>query len=110
MRNGRKVRILCTDGPYIWDKRPQPVIGIIEGDKVTCAWSSDGVWMHGENSIDLVNVPEKRTVWCNFYNNRNNDGGVNSGGEYKTASDAKKGRSQGCIACVEVHFEEGQGL
>lgn len=37
-RDGRDVRILCTDGPG-----PRPVIGIIDGSRGPAHWSADGI-------------------------------------------------------------------
>lgn len=66
-RDGRKVRLLCTDGPGEY-----PVIGIIECDHDgVCRWPLNGrVTMNVDMSIDLVNTPAApRTFerWFNVY-------------------------------------------
>ncbi len=60
-RDGRKVRILCTDA-----KSAYPVIGLIED----CGHEVQGTWTAGgrnhrafETDYDLINAPTKRTVW-----------------------------------------------
>ena len=64
-RDGRKVRLLCTDrmGAY-------PVAVWFEDGKFVAYYTSEGVNIIGEESpIDLMNVPEEVTVdtWLNFY-------------------------------------------
>ena len=64
-KNGRKVRVLCTDrdGPY-------PVIGWFDDGKFIKSYTSEGRHIIGEESpLDLMNVPEEVTVdtWLNFY-------------------------------------------
>ena len=66
-RDGRKVRVLCTDGPGEW-----PVIGIVDdGHDDVHRWPLNGrggLW--GDLSIDLINTPATpRTFerWFNVY-------------------------------------------
>lgn len=63
-RDGRKVRILCTD-----DRGNYPVIGIIEcPDKVEDeleTWTLSGkaiAWEDGDAVDDLINVPDKGVI------------------------------------------------
>ena len=66
-KNGRKVRVLCTDA-----REPYPVIALIEETKLTGCFTSDGRDTRGaESSWDLINVPEEVTVdvWVNVYKN-----------------------------------------
>lgn len=57
-RGGRKVRILCVDGPERW-----PVVGMLDGD--VCTWSFDGmsIW----ESQNLILPPEPMVVWLRAY-------------------------------------------
>lgn len=65
-RDGRAVRILCTDGPG-----NEPVIGIV-GDSVL-SWHKDGKHFvgGGPSGADLINQPVKRRGWANLYKDRN---------------------------------------
>ena len=52
-RDGRKVRVLCTDGPGEW-----PVLGIVEGRIGVDKWDTAGRFsFSSENPYDLVNPP-----------------------------------------------------
>lgn len=63
-RDGRKVRILCTDAGG-----ERPVVGLIDG--CVWRWTGGGYDSNGNYrsaQYDLVNVPEpERTVWVNVY-------------------------------------------
>lgn len=55
-KGGRKVRILCTDGP----NKYYPVIGLIEGEDDVETWTLDGLYgIHDAEgvSLNLVNTP-----------------------------------------------------
>lgn len=63
-RDGRKVRILCTDGP---DFRA-PVVGVVEGDWFITVWPSSGEHTTQEPcQRDLIPAPEEVTLWVNVY-------------------------------------------
>lgn len=56
-RSGDEVRILCTDGP-----EDAPIVGIVRGE--VAQWEFSGSWCGVKNNdMDLVNAPEKRTLW-----------------------------------------------
>ena len=58
-RDGRKVRILCTDGP----RQCFPVVGFVDGDSFPHMWTSSGYWCQGNDrncERDLMNVPPKK--------------------------------------------------
>lgn len=64
-RDGKKVRLLCTDA-----REPYPVIALIEETKLPGCFTSDGRDTRGsESSWDLINVPEEVMVdrWMNVY-------------------------------------------
>ena len=65
-RDGRKVRVLCTDGPG-----DLPVVGFIEGNVTTTQWPVGGEYYGGElRDFDLINTPAiPRTFerWFNVY-------------------------------------------
>ena len=70
-RDGRKVRVLCTDGPG-----SRPVIGIVDGNKGPSTWCLNGATSEGwfnpdlESESALINTPAApRTFerWFNVY-------------------------------------------
>lgn len=68
-RDGRAVRILCTDA-----KSPQSVIGLVadpDGKEHNTSWQANGLWGYGDShsSSDLINVPIKHKLegWVNVY-------------------------------------------
>ena len=67
-RDGRKVRVLCTDGPG-----ELPVVGFIEGNVTTTQWPVGGEYYGGAlRDFDLINTPAiPRTFerWFNVYTN-----------------------------------------
>lgn len=65
---------------------------------------TDGRWTsQGECALDLVNIPEKREVWVNFYL-------VGSGSSHPSRSMADRAAAPGRSACIRVEFTEGEGL
>lgn len=65
-RDGRKVRILCTDAECTNQDEPQPIVGLVAGEfSGPKAWCANGSYF-GDRSLsecDLVNVPQpKRKV------------------------------------------------
>lgn len=55
-RDGRTVRILCTDGP----EKCFPVVGFVDGSSSPIMWTLSGYWRHGSDKaygLDLINVP-----------------------------------------------------
>ena len=60
--SGHPVRILCTDG-----LEPYPIVGYYaaEGVSYPSDWEASGKFRSGVcgGSLDLVNIPEKRTGW-----------------------------------------------
>ncbi len=102
-RDGRKVRILCTDGP---DKK-YPIIGIVDNCISVSWWTIKGHSSTYDPDVDLSNAPNKRKVefWVNVYPS-----------EYHTmyydkeAANDAAGKSR--IACLHFvrEYEEGEGL
>lgn len=107
-RDGRKVRIICTDGPAFCGE--QPITGFIEGNNIADNWQAGGNYWRKctigqlDQSKDLINVPEKRVVWVNIYEQPL---AIAAHGSRGTAD---KSASVGRIACVRVEFTEGEGI
>jgi hypothetical protein len=101
-RDGRPARILCTDL-----KGDQPIAAAIRGaggNETVSEFGENGQWLVGETSdTDLINVPEKRTVWVNIY-----EDGYTS--RYPTRELADIGACRARIACVPLTYTVGEGL
>ena len=62
-RDGRKVRIICTD----FDNSDYPVIGGIEGHKWPLSFATNGEAIKGRPlACDLFFAPEKHEGWINI--------------------------------------------
>lgn len=114
-RDGRKVRILCTDFPT---RNNQPIAGVVDGDcDDIMQWSADGSYigkLKTVSPLDLINIPEKHklTGWVNVY--RDDFGGRFIGSSHSSKSLATD-YGAGRIACLDlskynIEFEEGDGL
>ena len=105
-RDGRKVRILCTDGP----DKTYPIIGIKEGDDCPVSWKVDGSACADQTNhrCDLINHPDKRKVefWVNIYPDNTKNCVHYSRNGADTCS------NHGRIACLHFtrEYEEGEGL
>ena len=105
--DGRRVRLLCTDGPGDY-----PVIGLVGEYIGPYTWALTG--SHNRtihpSGLDLVRTDAppriQTTVYINLHRRRM--GGI-EGYAYDTPDRAAVLRSVGCIGCVAVglHFCEG---
>lgn len=99
-KDGRKVKIYATDGGG-----NLPVHGAIKG----CGWwqgewTLNGGWLtEGECRNDLIDVPKEHTVWVNVYRAL-----LSSVHPSREKADALAASNR--IACLEITFEEGEGL
>jgi hypothetical protein len=97
-RDGRPARILCTD-----IKHPNYSIAAAYtnqfGVEIISSYTTDGI-SSGHGSVDLINVPEKRTVWVNVYPSLG----------YPTKALADKCAATDRIACVPLTYTVGEGL
>ena len=100
-RDGRPVRILCTDGPH----PDYPVIGFIAGSKVTLAWALNGTHSLECPNLpsDLINPPVKRRGWVVLF--KHNDWMV-YGKIYGTEAEAKDHLGYGCVNDIVVQLPE----
>lgn len=100
-RDGRKVRILCTDR-----KGWTPIVGLIINDsgETIETWSSDGTFKRGalkSDPLDLVNINEG-VLWVNVYDNGE------PGCAYATREEADEWAVKERLARVKVPWREGQ--
>ena len=63
-RDGRKVRVLCTDG-----RGDHPVVGYAACQNYLYSWRLSGHRYNTDETTitDLINVPETRVVWVNVH-------------------------------------------
>ena len=111
-RDGRKVRIVCTDRK---NHDSYPIIALVESYedeemvksfKIDGKWSIDGI----ENYLDLFFAPEKKEGWINIFegvpdNKRRYVRGVSI---FKSKEDAEK-TGRDCInyiTTVKIEWEE----
>lgn len=109
-KDGRKVRVLCTDGP-----NPRfPVVGAIEGWFNTEQWTKDGCFSllhHGYHDNDLINTPEKHELWVNVW--KGSEGTIflfNFLSKKDADADADVTGRSTLVARIHREFEEGEGL
>ena len=98
-RDGRDVRIICTD----FDNSDFPVIGGVKGSMWPDCFTANGFMVKGaEHPADLFFAPEKHEGWVNVY--RDFDG-LMCGSVFATEEDAKH-NAKTAIATVKIDWEE----
>ena len=108
-RNGRNVRIVCTD------KRDLnfPIVALIEtipgGEEVTYSFTKDGKYYTACSDIlDLFFAPEKHEGWVNIY--KSNYGGYELSQVYQRKEDAESEKyindSDAYITTTKIEWEE----
>ena len=92
------------------DKSPVHYIGVDKDGKHVCQKTTgmEAIFIvdqFGKSAqfVDIENIPEKITRWCNFYPS-------GSGGTHATREQADRSATSERIACVPVTFEPGEGL
>ena len=107
-RNGRNVRIVCTDMKY----KLYPILALEEipddNSEYVYAFTKDGNYEIGDLSIhDLFFAPEKHEGWINVY--RHSDGGhAYTGAVYDSKEDAEKRKESGenYVTTIKIEWEE----
>ena len=96
-RDGRDVRIICTD----FDNPNFPVIGEVKGSKWPCSFTKKGMYnRYEECDADLFFAPEKHEGWVNIYP----DSSI--GGIYTSEEEARNAASPSCISTINIEWEE----
>ena len=104
-RDGKNVRIICTDK----DKSSYSIVALIQEDygEVVCCYTPEGQHKRGFLSAeDLFFAPEKKDGWINLYQTDNVL--PNLGSLYDTKEKALENRLQTpkCISTVKIEWEE----
>lgn len=98
-RDGRKVRIICTDV-----RSAYPIIALIEmgnGGESRMSYAADGTSMYCTPSAQLINVPERKTWWANVYDN-----GFSRA--YESRKAAVEVRGSGALGLASLTIEDGK--
>lgn len=102
-RDGRDVRIICTDRKSKYFTIVALITNQYKEDYFS--YTKDGEFYYGEeNSRDLVNVKEKKTGWVNIYKLDNKQCLI--GTIYKTKDEAKFHEDDRIIDTVKIEWEE----
>ena len=106
-RDGRKVRIVCTDRAGLAAKPIVALITLPNGDEIVKCFWEDGIETRGveENIYDLFFAPSKNTDYINLYRDESVYflGAVYTSEEY--AKNIAKGNDQ-YITTIKVEWEE----
>lgn len=101
-RDGRKVRILCTDGQHpIF-----PIVGFIGDEADVYEWTRDGAYndqSFRQEDVDIINVPERVERWLNIY--PGNVGSINSS---RKNADESVDSSARRIGVIRITYEDGK--
>lgn len=104
-KDGRAVRVLCTDGP----NAAYPVIGFIVGNDACYRWTISGKWWDGKDSnLDIENAPQRiqREFWVCVYPE-------DTGLLWQSREEAlrmSKDADPIAIVKITIDCEEGEGL
>ena len=106
-RDGRKVRIICTDR-----KSAEPIIALVNNGLSDCkefcgSFFPDGkAYENYESGLDLFFAPTKHTDYINLYHNE--FGYFLGGGVYTSEENAKsmETRDEQYITTIKVEWEE----
>lgn len=105
-RDGRKARIVDTN----YKGGPKSILAIVTLNstlEAAHAYNKDGSYLTNmTQDLDLINIPEKYTLWVNLYADRGSM--FTHSHSSRAQADVNAGASR--IACVKVEFEEGEGL
>ena len=107
-RNGRNVRIVCTDMKY----KDYPILALEEipddNSEYVYAFTKDGNYEIDDLSIhDLFFAPETHEGWINVY--RHSDGGhAYAGAVYDSKEDAEKRKTidENYVTTIKIEWEE----
>ena len=98
-RDGRSVRIICTDRVA---KEYKLVALVMKNDtECMCAYNTNGcVYKNDTHSLDLFFATERKEGWINIYP----DSSI--GGIYTSEEEARNAASPSCISTIKIEWEE----
>ena len=109
-RNGRNVRIVCTDMKY----KVYPILALEEipddNSEYVYAFTKDGNYEIGDLSMhDLFFAPEKHEGWVNLYKWLGKEYTYHMGNVYNSKAEAENGSSNNnykYVATIRIEWEE----
>ena len=103
-RDGRKVRIICTD----FDNPNFPIVGEIKGNKWPCSFTTNGLLIkEAEHLDDLFFAPTKHEGWINIYADINDDSHPgNHIFESKEEAEEEGKKGSGYVTTIKIEWEE----
>ena len=104
-RDGRNVRIICTDRKNHYSQPIIALVGTDEDDESVRSFKIDGKWsIDGlESNFDLFFASEKHEGWINL--NRCLDGKPQCGFIYDSEAEAKS-NGRNALATIKIEWEE----
>lgn len=106
-RDGRKVRIVCTDRAGLNAKPIVALITLLNGDEIVKSFWENGLEVRGdENRNDLFFAPEKKVGWMNLYKR---EFGLVQGDLVRNSEKAAKriaAEDEDYITTIRVEWEE----
>ena len=105
-RDGRPVRIICTDR-----KGATPIIALVNdglSEELGHAFYSDGkIFSDEDNELDLFFAPEKHEGWINIYANINdNSHPGNHIFESKEEAEEEGEKGRGYVTTIKIEWEK----
>jgi hypothetical protein len=107
-RDGREAKV-CVATCYSSSDRQLLLKGFVrnlDGVWVGCGWEVDGLSNTTKN-LDIFDVPVKHTRWVNVYP-LGDDYSITT--SFLTKEGADRYGALHRVACIEITFEEGEGL
>ena len=107
-RNGRNVRIICTDK----EGTRRTIVALVKnnkGEEIVCSYFPNGVFSPEATNDDLFFVPEKKTGWINVSRISSGNAGeiTYAGAVYPTKEEAIAGYSGvGLLDTIQIEWEE----
>ena len=105
-RDGRPVRILCTDRKSYNEE----IVGLVMNDngmESVLTWIQQGkVFFNSDTPNDLFFAPKTHEGWINVY--RNNDSHTYAGAVYDSKEDAEKRKTidENYVTTIKIEWEE----
>ena len=106
-RDGKRVRIICTDRAGLFIKPVVALITLPNGDEEIKSFRTNGIETAGsDGKDDLFFASNKRTDWVNLY--RTESGQYKCGSVHESEQDAKRisERDSQYITTIKVEWEE----
>ena len=104
-RDGRNVRIICTDH----DNISYPIVGAIKGYDFPFCFSEDGCVVGSKctDANDLFFAPEKHEGWINLYKNEDGISWISPNYFTSKKEAEEEGRAHTCsVTTIKIEWEE----